>query len=84
MEEKLLSLFDLENPWTKCTFVGVDNISVNLRTRNFLKGLTVQWNSVIYFNVCPCHIEHNAAQNGGAAFARVSGFDAEEFAVYLY
>ena len=84
MNETLTKLLESTNPWTTCTSVGVDNTSVNIGTRNSLKTRIVQRNSAIYFNGCPCHIVHNAAQKGGTAFARCCGFDAEEFAVDLY
>ena len=84
MDETLSKLLESTNPWTMCTSVGVDNTSVNIGTRNSLKTRIVQTTSAIYFNGCPCHVLHNAAQKGGTAFARCCGFDAEEFAVDLY
>ena len=84
MDETLSKLLESTNSWTMCTSVGADNTSVNIGTRNSLKTRIVQRNSTIYFNGCPCHVVHNAAQKGGTAFAKCFGFDAEEFAVDLY
>ena len=84
MDGTLSKLLESTNPWGMCTSVGVDNTSVNIGTRNSLKTRIVGRNSAIYFNGCPCHVVHNAAQKGGMAFARCCGFDAEELAVDLY
>jgi len=37
----------------------------------------------MYFNGCPCHIIHNAAQKAGESFTEISGFDIEEFVIDL-
>ena len=50
MNEKLSSLLGMENPWDRCTSVGVDNTSVNIGTQNSLKTRIVKRNSAIYFN----------------------------------
>ena len=84
MDGTLSKLLESKNPWGMCTSVGVDNTSVNIGTRNSLETRIVGRNSAIYFNGCPCHVVHNAAQKGGMAFARCCGFDVEELAVDLY
>ena len=67
-----------------CTSVGVDNTSVNICVRDSLKTRVVNRNPVIYFNGCPCHIIHNAAQKAGDSFMECCGVDVEEFAIDLY
>ena len=67
-----------------CTAVGVDNTSVNMGVRNSLKTHIQTRNSSVYFNGCPCHIIHNAAQKVAEQFSVVSGFDVEEFVVNLF
>lgn len=84
MDGVLSSLLELANPWSMCTSLGVDNTSVNTGVRNSLKTRIVQRNKAIFFNGCPCHVIHNAAQKSGIAFSTCCGFDAEEFAVDLY
>ena len=81
MDGRLSELLHCTNPWTKCTSVGVDNTSVNIEIRNSLRTRILQRNRAIYFNGCPCHVLHNAAQK---AFCNCCGFDAEEFAIDLY
>lgn len=84
VDEKLAELLEIENPWKYCTSVGVDNTSVNIGIRNSLKSRVLQRNSAIFFNGCPCHIIHNAAQKAAGAFTSHIGFDIEEFTVDLY
>ena len=67
-----------------CTSVGVDNTSVNIGVRNSLKTRILQRNPAVFFNGCPCHIIHNAAQRAGEAFSVACGFDIEELVVDLY
>ena len=67
-----------------CTSVGIDTTSVNIGTRDSLKTRVLGCNPAIYFNGCPCHIFHNAAQKAGDSFAECCGFDVEEFAIDLY
>ena len=67
-----------------CTSVGVDNTSVNIGVRDSLKTRVLGCNPAIYFNGCPCHILHNAAQKSGDSFRECCGFDIEEFAIDLY
>ena len=81
MDSRLAKLLEMENPWMNCTAVGVDNTSVNIGVRNSNKTRS---NSSVYFNGCPCHIVHNAAQKGADQFSVVSGFDIEEFVVDLF
>ena len=84
MEKKLVALLGITNPWMNCTAVGVDNTSVNIGVRNSLKTRIEARNSAVYFNGCPCHIIHNAAQKGADQFSVASGFDIEEFVVDLF
>ncbi|MCG8622687.1 MAG: hypothetical protein MJE68_11925 [Proteobacteria bacterium] len=84
MDAKLSDLLSCINPWAMCTSVGVDNTSVNIGICNSLKSRILQRNSAIYFNGCPCHVLHNAAQKAGNTFATYCKFDAEEFAIDLY
>jgi hypothetical protein len=81
VDGKLAELLGTENPWGYCTSVGVDNTSVNIGIRNSLKSRVLQRNSAIFFNGCPCHMIHNAAQKAAGAFSQ---FDIEEFTVDLY
>ena len=84
MDSRLATLLGMENPWLNCTAVGVDNTSANIGVRNSLKTRIQHCNSSVYFNGCPCHIVHNAAQKGAEQFSEVSGFDIEEFVVDLF
>ena len=38
----------------------------------------LQNNPAIYFNGCPCHVLHNAAQKAGDSFTECCGFDIED------
>lgn len=67
-----------------CTSVGVDNTSVNIGVSNSLKVRIQACNSSVFFNGCPCHIVHNAAQKGAEQFSVVPGFDIEEFIVDIF
>lgn len=84
LESKLAQLLQCDDPWKLCTSVGVDNTSVNIGIKNSLKTRILQCNSPIFFNGCPCHIIHNAAQHAAEAFTSECGFDIEEFVVDLY
>lgn len=84
LDGRLMQLLQLDNPWSRCTSVGVNNASVNIGIRDSLKTRVLEWNSAIYFNGCPCHILHNAAQKAGEAFSDTSGFDVKEFTIDLY
>lgn len=84
LEQKLTQLLVVDNPWSMCTSVGVDNTSVNIGIRDSLKTRVLNRNPAIYFNGCPCHIIHNAAQKAGEAFSVSSGFDVEELTIDLY
>ena len=77
IDGRLSELLVSANPWDMCTSVGVDNTSVNIGIRNSLKTRILRRNGVIFFNGCPCHIIHNAAQKAGSAFALCCGFDVE-------
>ena len=66
------------------TAVGVDNTSVNIGVRDSIKTRVLRQNPAVYFNGCPCHIIHNAAQKAGESFTGVSGFDVEEFVIDLF
>ena len=83
IDGKLSDLLSCINPWAECISVSVD-ISVNIGIRNSLKSRILQRNSAIYYNGCPCHVLHNAAQKAGNTFAAYCRFDADEFAVNLY
>ena len=83
-DAKLGELLHCSNPWKTCTSVGVDNTSVNIGVRNSLKTRIFQRNPAAFFNGCPCHIIHNAAQRAGEAFSVACGFDIEELVVDLY
>lgn len=67
-----------------CTSVVVDNTSVNIGNRDSLKTRVLQSNPAIYFNGCPCHILHNAAQKAGDSFTECCSFDVEELVIDLY
>ena len=84
VDSKLRELLQCSNPWNMCTSVGVDNTSVNIGTRDSLKTRVLGCNPAIYFNGCPCHILHNAAQKAGDSLTECCGFDVEEFAIDLY
>lgn len=84
VEEKLMDLLQCSNPWNFCTSVGVDNTSVNIGVRNSLKTRITRRNPSVFFNGCPCHIIHNAAQYAAEAFNSVCGFDVEEFVVDIF
>ena len=84
VDSKLRELLQCSNPWSMCTSVGVDNTSVNIGVRDSLKTRVLGCNPAIYFNGCPCHILHNAAQKSGDSFRECCGFDIEEFAIDLY
>ena len=62
----------------------MDNTSVNIGVRDSIKTRVSQQNPAVYFNGCPCHIIHNAAQKAGESFTSVSGFDIEEFVIDLF
>ena len=84
MDSRLVKLLGMENPWMNCTAVGVDNTSVIIGVRNSLKTRIQARNFSVFFNGCPCHIVHNAAQKGAEQFSAMSGFDVEEFVVDLF
>ena len=84
MNVRLGSLLNCPNPWMLCTSVGVDNTSVNIGVRDSIMTRVLQQNPAVYFNGCPCHIIHNAAQKAGKCFSEVSGFDIEEFVIDLF
>ena len=84
MNTTLQNLLSCPNPWSLCTAVGVDNTSVNIGIRDSIKTRVLRQNPAVYFNGCPCHIIHNAAQKAGESFTGVSGFDVEEFVIDLF
>ena len=84
LEDKLTQLLQCDDPWKLYTSVGVDNTSVNIGVRNSLKTRILRRNSAIFFNGCPCHKIHNAAQYAAEASMVECGFDVEEFVVDLY
>ena len=84
VDAKLVDLLGIENPWELCTSVGVDNTSVNIGIHNSLKSRVIQRNRAVFFNGCPCHILHNAAQKAAGVFSSCVGFELEEFTVDLY
>ncbi|CAB4036850.1 PREDICTED: uncharacterized protein LOC107326933 [Paramuricea clavata] len=84
IDEKLTKFLECAQPWNLCTSVGVDNTSVNIGIRNSLKTRVLTRNPAIYFNGCPCHIIHNAAQKAAESFMECCGFDVEEFTIDLF
>ena len=84
VDAKLVDLLGIENPWELCTSVGVDNTSVNIGIHNSLKSRVIQRNPAVFFNGCPCHMLHNAAQKAAGVFSSCVGFELEEFTVDLY
>ena len=84
MDSRLVKLLGMENPWINCTAVGIDNTSVNIGVRNSLKVRIQARNSSVYFNGCPCHMIHNAAQKGAGQFSVATGFDVKEFNVDIF
>ena len=84
MNVRLRSLLNCPNLWMLCTSVGVDNTSVNIGVRDSIKTRVLLQNPAIYFNGCPCHIIHNAAQKAGESFLEISGFDIKEFIIDLF
>lgn len=84
VDGKLQQLLQTLNPWNLCTSVGVDNTSVNIGSRDSIKTRVLRCNPAIYFNGCPCHILHNAAQKAAESFSQSSGFDVEEFVIDLF
>ena len=83
-DSKLVQFLGCANPWSMCTSIGVDNTSVNIAIRDSLMTRILQRNPAIYFNGCPCHIIHNAAQKAGDAFTECCAFDVEELTIDLY
>ena len=55
-------------------FASVDNISVNLGTRN---SLILQEYSCVYVLGCACHILHNTSWKAASALTVATGFDIE-------
>ena len=84
VDGKLQQLLQTSNAWSLCTSVGVDNTSVNIGSRNSIKTRVLRCNPTVYFNGCPCHILHNAAQKSAESFSQSSGFDVEEFVIDLF
>ena len=84
LDSKVVHLLSCENPWSMCTSVGVDNTSVNIGIRDSLKTRILLRNPAIYFNGCPCHIIHNAAQKAGDTLTERCAFDVEELTIDLY
>ena len=84
IDNKMKELLQSTNPWALCTSVSVDNTSVNIGVRDFLKTRVTKCNPAIFFNGCPCHILHNAAQKAAECFAGCCGFDVEELVIDLY
>ena len=58
--------------------------SVNIGTHNSIKTRVLECNSAIYFNVCPCHIIHNAACKASERLCSICGFNIEELCIDAY
>ena len=84
IDNKMKELLQSSTPWALCTSVSVDNTAVNIGVRDSLKTRVTKCNPAIFFNGCPCHILHNAAQKAAESFAGCCGFDVEELVIDLY
>ena len=81
MDHKLL---EEDNPWLRCTSIGVDNTSVNIGSHNSLKTRIKIKNPSVHISGCNCHILHNAAQKASEMFVDGTNFDVEELVIDLY
>lgn len=70
--------------WENCVSVGVDNTSVNLGKRNSIMTRVKEKNPSVCLNGFPCHIVHNITCKAGESYARVTGFDVDDFCVDIY
>lgn len=70
--------------WSNCVSAGVDNTSVNLGKRNSIMSRVTKKNPAVFFNGCPCHIVHNIASKASDSYARVTGFDVDDFCIDVY
>ena len=84
IDNKMKELLQSTDPWALCTSVSVDNTSVNIGVRDSFKTRVTKCNPAIFFNGCPCHILHNAAQKAAESFAGCCRFDVEELVNDLY
>ena len=84
IDNKMKELLQSANPCVLCTSVSVDNTSVNIGVRDSLKTRVTKCNPAIFFNGCPWHILHNAAQKAAESFAGRCGFNVEELVIDLY
>ena len=81
---KIDSVISTHNiPWINCVGVGVDNTSVNIGRHNSIMTRVHNVNATVYFMGCPCHIAHNTANNAADSFRDMTGFDIEDFLVYI-
>ena len=74
---------ELDVLWCHCVGFSVDNTSVNLEVRNSIQSRVLVQNKSYFFIGCPCHIIHNTAIKGGAAFTSITGFGVEYFCIEL-
>ena len=58
IDGKLAQLLECENPWSLCSFVGIDYIGV----RDSLQSRITKRKPSVYFYGCPCNIIHNTAK----------------------
>jgi len=59
-------------PWSNCVGFCVDNTSVNMGIRNYIKSRALAKNSSIFFMGCPCHIVHNTCMKASEEFTKVN------------
>ena len=59
----------------------VDNTKVNLGIKNSIKVRVFKKNKNVFFVSCPCHIVHNTASTATNEFAKVCGFDSQDFVI---
>ena len=70
--------------WEHCIVVGLDNTAVNVGKNNSNMTRVLAKNKNIFINGCPCHINHNTANNAAEQFSEVSRFDVKDLLVDLF
>ena len=60
--------------WNNCVIIGLDNWKTNMGQHNSIKSRVFQNNDSCFIAGCGCHLAHLAAQYGGKAFLKETGF----------